>query len=91
MNQKLRPNRWDDDHPTPSPRALIARLHGFRLSKVISPCRRTQEDVEVDQNEEDEAEDGHVYRVNENLGRAIPDRLIDEHPDVHHLFYAEEL
>lgn len=45
----------------------------------------------MDQNEEDEAEDGHVYRVNENLGRAIPDRLIDEHPDVHHLFYAEEL
>ena len=45
----------------------------------------------MDQNEEDEAEDGHMYRVNENLGRAIPDPLIDEHPDVHHLFYAEEL
>lgn len=29
-----------------------------------------EEDVEADQNEEEEAEEGHMYRVNENLGDA---------------------
>ena len=40
----------------------------------------------MDQNEEDEAEDGHMYRVNESLGHTGTHRLIDEPPIV-----AEEL